>query len=221
MHTAQGSALDWWGLGILTYELLMERTPFEGEGGKTRQTYLNIMHKEVEFPNPKDGPGFNISEDCRNFVRALLTKDPNNRAGCQGSEMVKGHPFFSSISWDKLLSQQPPLVPCVLLQYNADYPISVENTSGWSWAAEDADAEVCDVLGTQASEVESSPFDSFDWRDPSQEEACSSERGALPMPERQIAATAGGRSMRLAVGLGPFVASENPLRAQGLRAPAC
>lgn len=220
MHTAQGSALDWWGLGILTYELLMERTPFAGEGGKTRQTYLNIMHNEVEFPDSKDSPGFDISEDCQNFVRALLTKDPNNRAGCQGPEMVKGQPFFSTICWDKLLAQQPPLVPCLLRQYNSNYPISVENTSGWSWAAEDAEAEVCEVFGTQANEVENSPFDSFDWRDPSQEEACSSECGTLSVPERQLAATARGRSMRLAVGAGPLV-PENTLRAQGLRAPAC
>lgn len=42
------SAVDWWTLGILVYEMLYGTTPFKG---KTRNaTFLNILHDEPLFP---------------------------------------------------------------------------------------------------------------------------------------------------------------------------
>ncbi|CAN0188444.1 unnamed protein product [Pylaiella littoralis] len=107
MHDPQGSAVDWWGLGVLTYELLMGRTPFAGENGKTRLTYLNIMHKEASFPEPGEREEGDISDVCRNFVRALLSKDPRGRAGSASS--VRKHPFFGGVRWDSLLLEEAPL----------------------------------------------------------------------------------------------------------------
>nr|AML77872.1 putative LOV domain-containing protein [Linum usitatissimum] len=49
--TAAGhtSAVDWWALGILLYEMLYGYTPFRG---KSRQkTFANILHKDLKFPS--------------------------------------------------------------------------------------------------------------------------------------------------------------------------
>lgn len=154
MHDPQGSAVDWWGLGVLTYELLLGRTPFAGENGKTRLTYLNIMHKEASFPEPGEREEGDISGVCRDFVLALLSKDPRGRAGSASS--VRKHPFFSRVRWDSLLLEEPPLrvgpsggrrsspssgrgggapVPA---EDEVECEFSVDNASGWWWDPEDA-----------------------------------------------------------------------------------
>lgn len=40
-----GACCDWWSVGIILYELLLDVTPFEGDS--TVQTYANIMNYEV------------------------------------------------------------------------------------------------------------------------------------------------------------------------------
>lgn len=142
MHDSQGSAVDWWGMGILTYELLFGRTPFAGEGGKTRITYLNIMNKEVQFPEGGRREEGEVTGVCKDFVKALLTKDPRGRAGSRGAHAVKGHPFFKGVSWDHLLKQEAPLVPRLLGTRCCVRPPPVENTSGWWWDVDDGIVDV-------------------------------------------------------------------------------
>lgn len=227
MHTAQGSAVDWWGLGILTYELLVGRTPFAGEGGKTRYTYLNIMHKEVEFPGPGEEPHVEVSTDCREFVRSLLAKDPRERAGSRGSHAVKTHRFLSGVCWEGLLEREPPLVPGDINPGCLSRPTPVENTSGWSWAAEDAEAEAREVFGSRAASKSSSPFDRFDWIDAAEEEGdpCPSDPSGYPQPKAPMASVLGARREAVAVmavaavGTGVLASPRGTLTARCLRAP--
>jgi protein-serine/threonine kinase len=46
------SAVDWWTLGILIYEMLFGTTPFKGKNRNA--TFANILRDEVPFP---DGSG--------------------------------------------------------------------------------------------------------------------------------------------------------------------
>ena len=189
MHDPQGSAVDWWGLGILTYELLLGRTPFAGENGKTRFTFLNIMHNEACFPAPGEREEGDISETCQQFIRALLSKDPRGRAG--SSSPVREHPFLSRVAWDRLLQEEPPLrapgggqqqqqpraAGAEAMAWVPPPPV-VDNTSGWWWDPEDAvvaeeeeEAEAVTAGGSAGAENNWWPFDRFDWSD--------GERGGL------------------------------------------
>lgn len=184
MHDPQGSAVDWWGLGILTYELLLGQTPFAGEGGMTRLTFLNIIHKEARFPEPGErGEEGDVSQVCQNFIRGLLAKDPRGRSGSRGAHAVKAHPFFSGVRWGQLLKQEPPLLPQRLGNECGVCPPPVNNTSGWWWAAEDAiaaEAEEARMAGrggrggltSDGNEGETGgwwPFDRFNWSDGAEE----------------------------------------------------
>jgi protein-serine/threonine kinase len=48
------SAVDWWTLGILMYEMLFGTTPFKGKNRNA--TFANILRDEVPFPDHPNSP---------------------------------------------------------------------------------------------------------------------------------------------------------------------
>ncbi|KXT00487.1 hypothetical protein AC578_4065 [Pseudocercospora eumusae] len=102
------SAVDWWTLGILIYEMLFGTTPFKGKNRNA--TFANILRDEVPFPEGSGAP--NISNLCKSLIRKLLIKDELRRLGSRaGASDVKGHPFFRSTSWALLRHSKPPIIP--------------------------------------------------------------------------------------------------------------
>lgn len=102
------SAVDWWTLGILLYEMLYGVTPFKG---RTRNaTFANVLKQEVIF---LDGSEYqSLSSSCKNIIRKLLIKDENKRLGSKaGASDVKAHPFFKNTQWALLRNQTPPIIP--------------------------------------------------------------------------------------------------------------
>ncbi|KAI4340395.1 hypothetical protein MLD38_025235 [Melastoma candidum] len=96
------SAVDWWALGILLYEMFYGYTPFRG---KSRQkTFANVIHKELKFPRSKL-----ISPLAKQLMDQLLLKDPKTRLGSRdGAQEIKRHPFFKGINWALVRCQRPP-----------------------------------------------------------------------------------------------------------------
>ncbi|KAG0601585.1 hypothetical protein M758_11G123900 [Ceratodon purpureus] len=96
------SAVDWWALGILLYEMLFGRTPFRG---KNRQkTFANVLEKELYFPSNTP-----VSLEVKLLIRDLLNRDPTKRLGSQrGANDVKSHPFFRDIKWPLIRNMTPP-----------------------------------------------------------------------------------------------------------------
>lgn len=96
------SAVDWWALGILLYEMLYGYTPFRG---KTRQrTFANILHKDIRFP-----VSIQVSLAVRQLIYRLLHRDPANRLGSyEGAMEIKQHPFFRGINWALVRAATPP-----------------------------------------------------------------------------------------------------------------
>ncbi|OAY30062.1 serine/threonine-protein kinase UCNL [Manihot esculenta] len=95
--------VDWWALGILTYEMLYGTTPFKGKNRK--ETFRNILSKKPEFVVKRD--------ELTDLIERLLEKDPTKRLGYQrGACEIKEHVFFKGVRWDLLTEVlRPPIIP--------------------------------------------------------------------------------------------------------------
>ena len=93
--------IDWWSLGILTYELLYGETPFYN---RNRMKMFNaIASSEPKFPS--DADDFSID-----FIKKLLNKDPTKRATFVS---LKNHPFWGGLNFDDVLARRirPQFIP--------------------------------------------------------------------------------------------------------------
>lgn len=67
------SAVDWWTLGILIYEMLFGTTPFKGKNRNA--TFANILRDEVPFPEAAGAT--QVSKSAFPTFSVLLTLWPN------------------------------------------------------------------------------------------------------------------------------------------------
>ncbi|ORZ03386.1 kinase-like domain-containing protein [Syncephalastrum racemosum] len=100
------SAVDWWTLGILIFEMLYGTTPFKGSA--RNETFTRILHTDIVFPSKPQA----VSSQCKSLVRRLLDKQEDSRLGSvAGASDVKAHPFFRPIKFALLRHMTPPIQP--------------------------------------------------------------------------------------------------------------
>ncbi|KAI8081479.1 kinase-like domain-containing protein [Halteromyces radiatus] len=106
------SAVDWWTLGILIYEMLYGITPFKGSN--RNDTFASIMDHDITFTEQPIPYLSTLSTHCRHLIRMLLQKDEQKRLGSRaGASDIKSHPFFKSINFALLRHLEPPILPLI------------------------------------------------------------------------------------------------------------
>ncbi|XP_025768344.1 serine/threonine-protein kinase N2 isoform X3 [Puma concolor] len=107
-ETSYTRAVDWWGLGVLIYEMLVGESPFPGDDEE--EVFDSIVNDEVRYPRF-------LSTEAISIMRRLLRRNPERRlgAGEKDAEDVKKHPFFRLIDWSALMDKKvkPPFVPTI------------------------------------------------------------------------------------------------------------
>ena len=99
------SSVDWWTFGILIYEMLCGRAPFQGTNRD--EIFKKIVDEKVQFPD-----NINVSKESKKLVRALLNPDAKKRLGAEhGAADIKSHDFFKGINWALVADTKPPMVP--------------------------------------------------------------------------------------------------------------
>ncbi|XP_012241692.1 ribosomal protein S6 kinase alpha-5-like isoform X2 [Bombus impatiens] len=109
-------AVDWWSVGVLTYELLTGASPFTVDGEKNTQQDISRRILKTEPPIPS-----HMGPTVRDFILRLLVKDPRQRlgGGPGDAKELKEHTFFTEapppFSWKALERREitPPFVPTI------------------------------------------------------------------------------------------------------------
>ncbi|KAI1429761.1 kinase-like domain-containing protein [Xylaria sp. FL1777] len=97
---------DWWSLGVLFYECIYNKRPFEGNS-ETSLTNV-ILHATAKFPITQPA----VSPDCVHAIKKALEPNPDARLG-HTWESFTDHPFFAMIDFVMLEAKQiePVFVP--------------------------------------------------------------------------------------------------------------
>uniref|UniRef100_A0A674NPP2 protein kinase C n=1 Tax=Takifugu rubripes TaxID=31033 RepID=A0A674NPP2_TAKRU len=106
--TSYTRAVDWWGLGVLIYEMLVGESPFPGDDEE--EVFDSIVNDEVRYPRF-------LSNEAIGIIRRLLRRNPERRLGSgeKDAEEVKKQPFFRTMDWEALLQRKvpPPFLPSI------------------------------------------------------------------------------------------------------------
>lgn len=103
-------SIDWWSLGVLLFEFLCGAPPFNDDSPE--KIYDNIVNLKVPWDQITIGHGEDcMSPEAADLIKKLLVLDHTQRLGANGAAEIKCHPFFKGIDWDRLRTQQAPIVP--------------------------------------------------------------------------------------------------------------
>jgi len=91
----QNFVSDFFGLGIITYELIFGKRPFEGNNKD--EIAQNILNKKI-YLNEKN-MGKNFSLDLADFINRLLRKKNSQRLGSRGIDEIKNHKWLEDVDW--------------------------------------------------------------------------------------------------------------------------
>ncbi|KAK6479177.1 RAC-alpha serine/threonine-protein kinase isoform X1 [Huso huso] len=97
-----GQAVDWWGLGVVMYEMMCGRLPFYNQDHE--KLFELILMEEIRFPRT-------LAPEARSLLSGLLKKDPKQRlgGGPDNAKEIMNHKFFSGIVWQDVYEKK--LIP--------------------------------------------------------------------------------------------------------------
>lgn len=111
-----GRAVDWWGTGVVMYEMMCGRLPFYNRDHDV--LFELILLQQVKFPRT-------LSDDAKSLLGGMLIKNPKERLGGGEGDVkeITSHPFFKNVNWSDLIEKKvpPPFKPQVTSETDTRY----------------------------------------------------------------------------------------------------
>jgi serine/threonine protein kinase len=143
LGSGHDKGVDYWGIGILIYEMLLGMSPFADEYDEDQHVVCNNivrgrvgfekLHRAIAESESKIDPFWTYAKrkngstntnkqtplypEVEDLIKRLLNKNPIQRLGNlkDGARDVKRHSFFAELNWEDLRARRfpPPYVPNV------------------------------------------------------------------------------------------------------------
>jgi serine/threonine protein kinase len=96
-----GKAVDWWSLGMVSYELLTGLPPWYTKN--RLHLFEDICWAPLRFAR-------HVSQEARSLIRGLLTREPSDRFT---AKEAKANVFFADLDWDDVygMKLKPVIIP--------------------------------------------------------------------------------------------------------------
>ncbi|KAG8865273.1 hypothetical protein FRB96_000163 [Tulasnella sp. 330] len=108
-------AVDWWALGVITYEFLYGVPPFHDE--TPDKVFANIISRKIDWHEE----WMDYSPEAGDFMNRLLSSDPKKRLGAEGAEEVKNHPWLKDVDWKEVTTSEAQFIPQISDPESTDY----------------------------------------------------------------------------------------------------
>jgi RAC serine/threonine-protein kinase len=174
-----GRAVDWWGTGVVMYEMMTGRLPFYNHDHEVM--FELILVEDVRFPSK-------MSQEARDVLTGLLIKDPYRRlgGGPDDAKEIMNHAFFRNINWTDLENKklEPPFKPQVMSETDTRYFDTEFTGESVELTPPDTSEGGLSDISTIA-EVDESTFSQFSYQDPGSVMTTGSlhSRNSMPIAE--------------------------------------
>ncbi|PBP25756.1 protein kinase C-like protein [Diplocarpon rosae] len=105
--TGYSTGADWWSLGVLFYECIYNKRPFEGSSQSTLAALITNAKPKFPITDPP------VSMPCLHAISSFLEEDPTIRIGSASFHSFVDNPFFRAIDFEALERKEiePVFVP--------------------------------------------------------------------------------------------------------------
>lgn len=117
-----GIEVDYFALGVLTFEFMTGRRPFVGRNRKEIKD--SIMSRQIQLKRSDVPPGWSM--ESVDFVNKLIQRKADQRLGFNGPSEVKNHQWLRDFQWKKLLEKSIDAPYVCLSEDNFDTRVNNE-----------------------------------------------------------------------------------------------